>query len=94
MIKRAITPEFAACLRPAATPVHHRLWSSLCHRSALAGVEIKAAATWHGSFKKGLRRFADTNTPLTRQYVVYSGEPMTFSDGVDAVHYTRVATLF
>lgn len=62
--------------------------------SVLTGVEIKAAATWHGSFKKGLRRFADTNTHLTRQYVVYSGEPMTFSDGVDAVHYTRVATLF
>ncbi len=62
--------------------------------SALMGVEIKAAATWHGSFKKGLRRFADTNAALMCQYVVYSGEPMAFSDGVEAVNYTRVATLF
>lgn len=62
--------------------------------SQLMGVEIKAAATWNSSFKKGLQRFSDTNAALTRRYVVYSGECMAFSDGVEALPYTSVAEIF
>lgn len=62
--------------------------------SQLMGVEIKAAATWNSSFKKGLQRFSDTNAALTRRYVVYSGERMAFSDGVEALPYTSVAEIF
>ena len=62
--------------------------------SQLTGVEIKAAATWNSSFKKGLQRFSDTNAALTRRYVVYSGERMAFSDGAAALPYTAVAEIF
>lgn len=62
--------------------------------SQLAGVEIKAAATWNSSFKKGLQRFAESNAALTRSYVVYSGERMAFSDGVEVLPYTSVAEIF
>lgn len=62
--------------------------------SQLTGVEIKAAATWNSSFKKGLQRFAESNAALTRSYVVYSGERMAFSDGVEALPYTSVAEIF
>ena len=62
--------------------------------SQLTGVEIKAAATWNSSFKKGLQRFAESNAALTRSYVVYSGERMAFSDGVEALPYTSVVEIF
>lgn len=62
--------------------------------SQLTGVEIKAAATWNSSFKKGLQRFAESNAALIRSYVVYSGERMAFSDGVEALPYTAVAEIF
>lgn len=62
--------------------------------SQLTGVEIKAAATWNSSFKKGLQRFAESNAALTRSYAVYSGERMAFSDGVEALPYTSVAEIF
>lgn len=60
----------------------------------LTGVEIKAASTWNSSFKKGLLRFTETNAALTRRYVVYSGERMAFSDGVEALPYAAVAEIF
>jgi hypothetical protein len=68
----------------------------LLHKSGsqLTGVEIKAASTWNSSFKKGLQRFAESNAALTRSYVVYSGERMAFSDGVEALPYTSVAEIF
>lgn len=62
--------------------------------SQLTGVEIKAAATWNSNFKQGLQRFAETNAALTRRYVVYSGEHIAFSDGVEALPYMTAAELF
>lgn len=60
----------------------------------LTGVEVKSASTWNRSFKKGLLRFAKNFSPLTRSYVVYSGEAVSFSDGIEAIPYTRVADIF
>lgn len=62
--------------------------------SQLTGVEIKAAGTWNREFKQGLQRFTESNAALTRRYVVYSGERMVFSDGVEALPYTNVAEIF
>jgi len=62
--------------------------------SQLTGVEIKAAATWYRSFKKSLKHFSENHNPLARSYVVYNGEPIAFSDGIDAIPYTRVADIF
>lgn len=68
----------------------------LLHKSgsALAGAEIKAAATWNTGFKKNLIRFSENYNALARRYVVYRGEAMQFSDGIEALPYTRVADIF
>lgn len=62
--------------------------------SQLTGVEIKAAATWNQSFKKGLMHFSEKYSPLAQRYVVYSGEAMSFSDGVEVIPYNRVDEIF
>jgi hypothetical protein len=62
--------------------------------SQLTGIEIKAASTWNRNFKKGLMRFAENFTPLTRSFVVYSGESISFSDSIEAIPYTQVADIF
>ncbi len=59
----------------------------------LTGVEIKSAATWNTSFKKGLLRFDAQLAPLAKRYVVYSGEHIAFSDGIEAVPYTQASQL-
>lgn len=62
--------------------------------SQLTGVEIKAAATWNQSFKRGLMHFSEKYSPLEQRYVVYSGEAMSFSDGVEVIPYNRVDEIF
>ena len=58
------------------------------------GVEIKSSSTWNNSFKKELKRFSEKNIQLAQSYVVYSGEPMVFSDGVKALSFMNVADIF
>ena len=62
--------------------------------SRLTGVEIKAAATWNQSFKKGLMHFSEKYRSLAQRYVVYSGEEISFSDGIEAIPYKRVDEIF
>lgn len=62
--------------------------------SELTGIEIKSSATYHTSFKKELIRFGEKISPLTHSYIVYSGEPMTFSDRIEAVPYQLTGKLF
>lgn len=62
--------------------------------SQLTGVEIKAAATWTKGFKKNLLRFSENYSPLARSYVVFSGEAIKFSDGIEAIPYTQAAGIF
>jgi hypothetical protein len=33
-------------------------------------------------------------SPLARSFVVYSGEPISFSDGIEAINYYRTADIF
>ncbi len=53
----------------------------------LTGVEIKSASTWNKGFKKSLLSFSENVTPLDNSYVIFSGEAMSFSDGVKAISY-------
>lgn len=62
--------------------------------SALTGIEIKAASTWNRNFKKALLRFSEKLAKLSRTYVIYNGEPIKFSDGVEALPYTQTAEIF
>lgn len=60
----------------------------------LVGIEIKSASTWHASFRKSLLAFHELRHELAAMHVVYSGEDMAFSDGTDATHFARVASIF
>jgi uncharacterized protein len=60
----------------------------------LLGIEIKSASTWHASFKRALESFHQKVHPLVQRSVVYSGEPIEFSDGVSSKNYKDVASLF
>ncbi len=62
--------------------------------SELIGAEIKAATTWHTGFKKNLLRFSENHRTLTRRYVIYNGEARQFSDGIEALPYSRAAEIF
>lgn len=62
--------------------------------SQLLGMEIKAAATWHASFKAGLLRFSEKNHPLQEKFVAYRGRPLQFEDGVSAIDYQQVGSVF
>jgi hypothetical protein len=57
-------------------------------------VEIKAASTWNAGFKKNLLRFSHNYAPLARRFVVYSGEAVQFSDGVEALPYAQTSEIF
>ena len=54
---------------------------------SLTGVEIKSSATYHASFKKQLVRFHEQVKSLKNRYVVYSGEPLSFSDGIRILNF-------
>ena len=60
----------------------------------LGGVEIKAASTFHSSFKKTLLYFSRRQHRLAQSHVIYNGAPMDFSDGVQALHFRDTSKLF
>ncbi len=60
----------------------------------LHGLEIKSASTWNQSFKKGLWHFTKNNYPLSSSTVIYTGESLSFSDGITALPYQQTCKLF
>lgn len=62
--------------------------------TGLTGIEIKSASTWHSSFSKGLTKFSQTNNPLVQSVVIYNGEPIDFSNRVQAMPYQKISDLF
>ena len=60
----------------------------------LFGFEIKSSSTYNASFKKGLDHFNDKTAPLARRYIIYNGDAQKFSDGTEAVHFSKVSQLF
>ncbi len=67
------------------------LWQS---GRKLTGVEIKSASTWNPSFKKTLIRFSDKQHRLHGMNVIYSGEPISFSDGMEVINFHDTGKLF
>lgn len=63
----------------------------LLHKSGneLVGIEIKAAETWSGSFRKSLINFSRNNHLLSRSAVIYNGDNLALSDGVEAIHFSQ-----
>ena len=60
----------------------------------LTGIEIKSSATYHASFKNGLIYFNQKVAPLARSYLIYNGEIMSFSDGIEAIPFSQTNDIF
>jgi len=61
---------------------------------SLVGIEIKSASTYHPGFKQALAGFHAKLAPLARRYLVYNGQSLSFSDGVQALRFDEVAGIF
>lgn len=68
----------------------------LLHASGrkLMGIEIKSSSTFNNSFKKTLLNFSEKQSRLENAYVIYNGESIEFSDGVEALNFRKVSGLF
>ncbi len=62
--------------------------------SELSGIEIKSASTWSPSFKKALEHFHQRIHSLSTRTVVYSGDAIEFTDGIQAMSFMDVERLF
>ena len=60
----------------------------------LIGIEIKSASTWNSGFKKTLKSFSDKQKQLHKSFVVFNGERRLFSDGIEAINYKQVDSIF
>ncbi|MDH5354918.1 MAG: ATP-binding protein [Gammaproteobacteria bacterium] len=59
----------------------------------LIGIEVKSASTFHHSYKKMLLQFSKKQHALKKSYVVYSGEGMVFSDGIEVVNFKDLSAV-
>ncbi len=68
----------------------------ILHQSGreLTAIEVKASATYQASLLKGLKRISALSPMVTHSYLVYSGEPMVFSNNITALRYDRVGDIF
>lgn len=62
--------------------------------SELSGIEIKSASTWSPSFKKALEHFHQRIHSLSTRTVVYGGDAIEFTDGIQAMSFMDVERLF
>lgn len=68
----------------------------LLHASGrrLTAVEIKSAATFHPRFAATLQRFHQRVAPLDRRAVIYNGEALSLSDGIQVLPFARSHEIF
>lgn len=62
--------------------------------SELSGIEIRSASTWSPSFKKALEHFHQRIHSLSTRTVVYGGDAIEFTDGIQAMSFMDVERLF
>lgn len=60
----------------------------------LTGIEIKSSSTWTPAFKKALVTFSNRTKALSKAAIVYTGTPMSLSDGIEVIHYADTDVLF
>ncbi len=60
----------------------------------ITAIEIKSSTTYKSSLLKGLKRMASLTPMLTNSYLVYAGDSFRFSDGVVALKYDQIESVF
>ncbi len=61
--------------------------------NTLIGIEIKSASTWNNDFKRQLLLFSKNNQQIEQGYVIYSGEEIVFSDGIEALNFKQASEI-
>lgn len=64
------------------------------HGRELTVIEVKSSSTYKTSLLKGLKKITGLSPSITRAYLVYAGEPLTFSNDITALKYDNVELIF
>lgn len=60
----------------------------------ITAIEIKSSTTYKSSLLTGLKRIASLSPMVTNSYLVYAGDPFRFSDGIVALRYDQIESVF
>jgi len=60
----------------------------------LSVIEVKSSSTYKTTLLKGLVNITKLSPAMTKSYLIYAGEKMLFSNGVEALKYNQVVTIF
>ena len=64
------------------------------HGRELTVIEVKSSSTYKTSLLKGLKKITGLSPSITRAYLVYADEPLTFSNDITAIKYDNVELIF
>ncbi len=64
------------------------------HGRELTVIEVKSSSTYKTSLLKGLKKITELSPAITRAYLIYAGEPLTFSNNITALKYDKVELIF
>lgn len=60
----------------------------------LIAIEIKSSSTYKTNLLKGLKKITQLLPAKNRAYLIYAGEPLTFSNGIIAINYSQTDDVF
>jgi predicted AAA+ superfamily ATPase len=59
----------------------------------LIPMEIKSSSTYKPELLKGLKRICGLSPLIKKAYLIYAGDPFTFSDGITAVRFDNLSAI-
>lgn len=60
----------------------------------LVPMEIKSSSTYKPELLKGLKRIVELSPQMTNAHLIYSGDAMSFSNGIKAIRFDQLASIF
>lgn len=60
----------------------------------LVAIEVKSSSTYKEALLKGLKKIATLSSNVSQKFLVYAGDPFSFSDGIKALKYDQVDQIF
>lgn len=60
----------------------------------LTPIEIKSSATYKPELLKGLKRILELSPQMANAHLIYAGEAMKFSNGINAIRFDQLASAF
>ena len=64
------------------------------HGPELTVIEVESSSTYKTSLLKGLKKITGLSPSITRAYLIYAGEQLTFSNDTTALKYDKVELMF